>query len=83
MKRFRILAVTLLLIVLGTSAAFADITPIPVLLVRSGALYIIIAIIVLIIALALLRRSIRKRSMIVDADVDADEAEESDNNEVQ
>ena len=83
MKRFRIFAAALLMIVLGTSAAFADVISIPVLLVRSGALYIIIAIIVLIIALTLLRRSIRKRSMIVDADVDADEAEESDNNEVQ
>ena len=78
MKRFRILAVTLLLIVLGTSAAFADITPIPVLLVRSGALYVIIAIIVLIIALFLLRRSVRKRSMMIDGD----EAEEPDDNEV-
>ena len=78
MKRFRILAATLLLIVLGTSAAFADITPIPVLLVRSGALYVIIAIIVLIIALFLLRRSVRKRSMMIDGD----EAEEPDDNKV-
>ena len=78
MKRFRILAATLLLIVLGTSAAFADITPIPVLLVRSGALYVIIAIIVLIIALFLLRRSVRKRSMMIDGN----EAEEPDDNEV-
>ena len=78
MKRFRILAVTLLLIVLGTSAAFADITPIPVLLVRSGALYVIIAIIVLIIALFLLRRSVRKRSMMIDGN----EAEEPDDNKV-
>ena len=78
MKRFRILAVTLLLIVLGTTAAFADITPIPVLLVRSGALYVIIAIIVLIIALFLLRRSVRKRSMMIDGN----EAEEPDDNKV-
>ena len=78
MKRFRILAVTLLLIVLGTSAAFADITPIPVLLVRSGALYVIIAIIVLIIALFLLRRSVRKRSMMIDGN----ESEEPDDNKV-
>ena len=78
MKRFRILAATLLLIVLGTSAAFADITPIPVLLVRSGALYVIIAIIVLIIALFLLRRSVRKRSMMIDGN----EAEEPDDNKV-
>ena len=78
MKRFRILAVTLLLIVLGTSAAFADITPIPVLLVRSGALYVIIAIIVLIIALFLLRRSVRKRSMIIDGDDEEDPDNELD-----
>ncbi|MBQ9826763.1 MAG: hypothetical protein IJM61_06250 [Firmicutes bacterium] len=78
MKRFRILAATLLLIVLGTSAAFADITPIPVLLVRSGALYVIIAIIVLIIALFLLRRSVRKRSMMIDGN----ESEEPDDNKV-
>ncbi|MCR5010489.1 MAG: hypothetical protein K6A91_06090 [Clostridia bacterium] len=78
MKRFRILAITLLLIVLGTSAAFADITPIPVLLVRSGALYIIIAVIVLIIALILLRRSLRKRSMMIDGN----EAEKPEDNEV-
>ena len=78
MKRFRILAATLLLILLGTSAAFADITPIPVLLVRSGALYVIIAIIVLIIALFLLRRSVRKRSMMIDGN----EAEEPDDNKV-
>ena len=58
MKRFRILAAALLMIVLGTSAAFADVISIPVLLVRSGALYVIIAIIVLIIALFLLRRSL-------------------------
>ena len=78
MKRFRILAITLLLIVLGTSAAFADITPIPVLLVRSGALYVIIAIIVLIIALFLLRRSVKKRSMMIDGN----ESEEPDDNKV-
>ena len=78
MKRFRILAAALLMIVLGTSAAFADVISIPVLLVRSGALYVIIAIIVLIIALFLLRRSVRKRSMMIDGD----EAEEPDDNEV-
>ena len=78
MKRFRILAATLLLIVLGTSAAFADVTPIPVILVRSGALYIIIAVIVLIVALFLLRRSIRKRRMIIDGNG----AEEPENNDV-
>ena len=61
MKRFRIVLAALLLIVLGTSFVFADITPIPVLLVKSGALYVIIAVIVLIIALVLLGRSIRKR----------------------
>ena len=76
MKRFRILAAALLMIVLGTSAAFADVISIPVLLVRSGALYVIIAIIVLIIALFLLRRSVRKRSMMIDCN----EAEEPDDN---
>ena len=65
----------LLMIALGTSAAFADVTPIPVFLVRSGALYVIIAIIVLIIAMFLLRRSLRKRSMINDEN----ESEELDN----
>ena len=78
MKRFRILAAALLMIVLGTSAAFADVISIPVLLVRSGALYVIIAIIVLIIALFLLRRSVRKRSMMIDGN----EAEEPEDNEV-
>ena len=78
MKRFRILAAALLMIVLGTSAAFADVISIPVLLVRSGALYIIIAVIVLIIALILLRRSVRKRSMMIDCN----EAEEPDDNKV-
>ena len=78
MKRFRILAAALLMIVLGTSAAFADVISIPVLLVRSGALYVIIAIIVLIIALFLLRRSLRKRSMMIDGN----EAEEPEDNEV-
>ena len=66
------------MIVLGTSAAFADVISIPVLLVRSGALYVIIAIIVLIIALVLLRRSVRKRSMMIDGN----EAEEPEDNEV-
>ncbi len=78
MKRFRVIAVTLLLIVLGTSAAFADITPIPVLLVRSGALYVIIAIIVLIIALFLLRRSVRKRSMMIDGNDEEEPDDELD-----
>ena len=75
MKRFRILAAALLLAALGTSAAFADITPIPVLLVRSGALYVIIAVIVMIVALALLRRSVRKRRL----HDDGMEAEEPNN----
>ena len=78
MKRFRILAAALLMIVLGTSAAFADVISIPVLIVRSGALYVIIAIIVLIISLFLLRRSLRKRSMMIDGN----EAEEPEDNEV-
>jgi membrane protein implicated in regulation of membrane protease activity len=78
MKRFRILAAALLMIVLGTSAAFADVISIPVLLVRSGALYVIIAVIVLIIALILLRRSLRKRSMMIDGN----EPEEPEDNEV-
>lgn len=78
MKRFRILAAALLMIVLGTSAAFADVISIPVLLVRSGALYIIIAVIVLIIALILLRRSLRKRSMIIDGDDEEDPDNELD-----
>ena len=65
-KRLRILLAALLLIALGTSAAFADITPIPVLLVRSGALYVIIAVIVMIVAIALLRRSVKKRRLIND-----------------
>ena len=78
MKRFRILAAALLMIVLGTSAAFADVISIPVLLVRSGALYVIIAIIVLIIALFLLRRSVRNRSMIIDGDDEEDPDNELD-----
>ena len=66
MKRLRILAAALLLIAMFSVTAFADITPIPVLLVRSGALYIIIAVIVIIIALVILRRSIKKRRLIND-----------------
>ena len=66
MKRFRILLAALLLIALGTTAAFADVVSLPVFLVRSGALYVIIAIVVIIVALALLRRSIRRRNMAVD-----------------
>ena len=66
MKHFRILLAALLLIALGTSAAFADVVSLPVFLVRSGALYVIIAIVVIVVALALLRRSIRRRNMAVD-----------------
>jgi hypothetical protein len=66
MKRFRIFLAALLLIVLGTSAAFADVVSLPVYLVRTGAIYYIIAVIVIIVVLALLRRSIRRRNMAVD-----------------
>ena len=77
MKRFRILLAALLLIVLGTATAFADITPLPVLLVRSGALYVIIAIVVIIVALVLLRRSVRRRNMTING-MEPEEPNDSD-----
>ena len=65
MRHLRVLAAAILIAVLGTVCAFADVTPIPVMLVRSGAIYVIIAVIVIIAALILLRRSVKKRRSMI------------------
>ena len=60
MKRFRILAATLLLIVLGSAFAFADIAPMP----RTDPAQVIaiaVAVVVIIVAIVLLRRAVKRR----------------------
>ena len=61
MKRLRALLITALIIVLGTSTAFADIVSIPR-MVYNAKWYIVAAIVVLIIVISLLRSAIRRRS---------------------
>ena len=62
MKRFRILAATLLLILLGTSAAFADIAPSPIVRALPWIVYCI-PVVVIIVAVVLLRAMIKKRRL--------------------
>lgn len=62
MKRFRILAATLLIIVLGTSAAFADIAPSPIVRALPWIIYCI-PVVVIIVAIVLLRAMIKKRRL--------------------
>ena len=62
MKRFRILAATLLIIVLGTSAAFADIAPSPIVRALPWIIYCIPAV-VIIVAVVLLRRAVKRRRL--------------------
>ena len=65
MKRFRILAVTLLLIVLGSAFAFADIAPMP----RTDPAQVIaiaVAVVVIIVAIVLLRRAVKRRRLVND-----------------
>ena len=60
MKRFRILAATLLLIVLGSAFAFADIAPMP----RTDpaqVIAIVVAVVVILVAIVLLRRAVKRR----------------------
>ena len=62
MKRFRILAATLLLIVLGSAFAFADIAPMP----RTDPAQVIaiaVAVVVIIVAIVLLRRAVKRRRL--------------------
>ena len=60
MKRFRILAATLLLIVFGTSAAFADVIFSPIKRASSWVVYVI-PVVIIIIAIVLLGKSVKKR----------------------
>ena len=62
MKHFRILAATLLIIVLGTSAAFADIAPSPSVRALPWIIYCIPAV-VIIVAIVLLRRAVKRRRL--------------------
>ena len=62
MKRFRILALSLLITVLGSAFAFADIAPMP----RTDpaqTVAIIVAVVVVIVAIVFLRRSIKRRRL--------------------
>lgn len=65
MKRFRILAATLLLIVLGSAFAFADIAPMPK-TDPAQVIAIVVAVVVIIAAIVFLRRAIKKRRYIND-----------------
>ena len=65
MKRFRTLALSLLMIVLGTAFAFADVIPVP----RTDPAQIaaiIVAVVVIIAAIVFLRRAIKKRRVQYD-----------------
>ena len=62
MKRFRILASSLVIAALGTVCAFADVAPEPDYRNIPGA-YIFVAVAVIIIALVLLRAMIKKRRL--------------------
>ena len=62
MKRFRILALSLLITMLGTVCAFADVAPEPDYRNIPGA-YIFVGVAVIIIALVLLRAMIKKRRL--------------------
>ena len=65
MKRFRILALSLLIIILGTAFAFADLAPMP----RTDPAQIaaiIVAVVVIIAAVVFLRRAIKKRRVQFD-----------------
>ena len=68
MKRLRALLITALIIVLGTSTAFADIVSIPR-MVYNAKWYIVAAIVVLIIVISLLRSAIRRRSEKNEAEI--------------
>ncbi len=60
MKSFRILASTLLLIVLGSVFAFADVAPMP----RTDPAQVIaiaVAVVVIIVAIVFLRRAVKRR----------------------
>jgi membrane protein DedA with SNARE-associated domain len=62
MKRFRTLVLSLLIIVLGTAFAFADIAPMPR---RDSAhtLAIIVAVVIIIVAIVFLRAMIKRRRL--------------------
>ena len=65
MKRFRILAATLLLIVLGSAFAFADLAPMPK-TDPAQAVAIVVAVVVIIVAIVLLRRAVKRRRLVND-----------------